>query len=75
MVEAFNRVTEHSMEWPSPALFLSLIPELPVKREYFKALPKQELTPEQERAERERRERIVAAQWEALGWKRKHEDA
>jgi hypothetical protein len=73
--QAFVSLAANCVDWPKPRQLLDSLPEIPVKREYFHSLPKPELTPEQEKAERERRQRIVAAQWEALGWKRKHEDA
>lgn len=62
---AFRYLAAHAETWPAPNALVAVMPEVP--REYFRALPKPELTPEEAEAERQRRRAVIAEQAAKLG--------
>ncbi len=61
---AFQVMAASIEQWPAPATLIKFLPEKP--RPYFHKLPSPELTPEEERAECDRRRSIVSREQERL---------
>lgn len=64
VLAAFRYVAAHADTWPSPSQLIRCLPEVP--REYFRALPKPEETPEQRLADHQRRRQVINVQRAAL---------
>jgi len=62
---AFRYLAAHAEKWPAPNTLVTVMPAVP--REYFRALPKPELTPEEAEAERQRRRAVIAEHAAKLG--------